>query len=108
MLHYCRACVGTLLFLSLTGGFSASAQSPDAVNAPLREVHVDGEKILTEAQVVAITGLVPGAQIGRDDLQAAADKLVHSGLFAKVSYNFHTNPPTVIATFHVAKSPPTP
>jgi outer membrane protein assembly factor BamA len=105
MLCYFRACVGTLLFLSLTGGFPASAQSTDAVNAPLREVHVDGEKILSEAQVVAITGLVPGAQIGRDDLQAAADKLVQSGLFAKVSYNFQTKLATVIVTFHVEESP---
>src|SRR5207244_7674375 len=105
MLHYFRACVGTLLFLSLTGGFSALAQSPDAVNAPLREVHVDGEKILTEAQVVAITGLVPGAQIGRDDLQAAADKLVQSGLFAKVSYNFQTKLASVLVTYHVEESP---
>ena len=105
MLCYFRSCVGTLLFLSLTGGFSASAQAPDAVNAPLREVHVDGDKILTEAQVVAITGLVPGAQIGRDDLQAAADKLVQSGLFAKVSYNFQTKLASVIVTFHVEESP---
>jgi outer membrane protein insertion porin family len=93
------------MFLSLTGGFSASAQSPDAVNAPLREVHVDGEKILAEAQVVAITGLVPGAQIGRNELQAAADKLVQSGLFAKVGYNFQTKLASVIVTFHVEESP---
>jgi len=56
----------------------------------LREIHAVGEKLLTEAQVVAITGLTPGAQIGKNDLQSAADKLVQSGLFAKVSYNFQT------------------
>jgi outer membrane protein assembly factor BamA len=105
MVRNFRTCLAPLLFLSLTGGFSRLAQSPDAVNAPLREVHVDGEKILTEAQVIAITGLVPGAQIGRDDLQAAADKLVQSGLFAKVSYNFQTKLASVIVTFHVEESP---
>jgi outer membrane protein insertion porin family len=105
MRRYFRACPGTFLLLLLLGGFSASAQSPDPVNAPLREVHVDGMKILTEAQVVAITGLVPGAQIGRNDLQTAADKLVHSGLFAKVSYNFQTKFASVLVIFHVEESP---
>jgi len=105
MLRYFRACLGALLLLPLAGGFSVSAQSPDAADAPLREVHAVGEKILTEAQVIAITGLVPGAQIGRNDLQTAADKLVQSGLFAKVSYNFQTKLASVFVTFHVEESP---
>jgi len=105
MRRYFRASLAPLLLLLLPGEFSASAQSPDAVNAPLREVHVDGEKILTEAQVIAITGLVPGAQIGRNDLQTAADKLVQSGLFAKVSYNFQAKLASVLVTFHVEESP---
>lgn len=105
MWRYFRASLAPLLFLSLTGGISASAQSTDAVSAPLREVHVEGEKILTEAQIVAITGLVPGAQVGRDDLQTAADKLVQSGLFAKVGYNFQTKLASVFVTFHVEESP---
>jgi outer membrane protein assembly factor BamA len=105
MWRYFRACLGPLLLLLLPGGFLASAQSPDDVSAPLREVRVEGEKILTEAQVIAITGLVPNAQIGRNDLQTAADKLVQSGLFAKVSYSFQTKLASVFVTFHVEESP---
>src|SRR5258705_1385296 len=108
MVRYFRTCLGTLvllLLLLLSAGFPARAQAPDPVSAPLREVHVDGEKHLTEAQVIAITGLVPGAQIGRDDLQTAADKLVQSGLFAKVSYNFQTKLASVLVTYHVEESP---
>ena len=86
-------------------GFPVSAQAPDATAAPLREIHADGQKLITEAQVVAITGLVAGSQIGRSDLQAAADKLVQSGLFAKVSYNFQTRMAGVIVTFHVEEAP---
>src|ERR1700694_6306006 len=88
MLRHSRACLGTLLLLLLPAGFHASAQAQDAATAPLREVHADGEKFLTEAQVIAITGLVAGTQIGRNDLQTAADRLAQNGLFAKVSYNF--------------------
>src|SRR5213075_148704 len=72
---------------------------------PLREVHADGEKLLNEAQVIAITGLVTGAQIGRNDLQTGADRLVQSGLFAKVSYNFQTKYAGILVTYHVQEAP---
>src|SRR5260370_16493509 len=105
MLRYFRTGLCILLLLLLPAGFPSSAQTPDAATSPLGEIHVEGEKILTEAQVIAITGLVPGAQIGRNDLQTAADKLVQSGLFAKVSYSFQTKFASVLVTFHVEESP---
>jgi outer membrane protein assembly factor BamA len=105
MLPLFRARLGTALLFLLPAAFSASAQTPEpAATAPLREVHAEGEKLLTEAQVIAITGLLPGAQIGKDDLKAAADKLVQSGLFAKVSYNFQTKVAGVLVTYHVEES----
>jgi outer membrane protein insertion porin family len=105
MLRYFRACFCTLFLLLLPPGFPASAQTPDAATSLLREVHADGEKLLTEAQVIAITGLAAGTQIGRNDLQAAADKLVQTGLFAKVSFNFQTKLAGVLVTYHVEESP---
>jgi outer membrane protein assembly factor BamA len=105
MLRYFRACLGILLLLLVPARLPISAQAPDASTAPLREVHADGEKILTEAQVIAITGLAPGAQIGRGDLQAAADKLVQSGLFTKVSFNFQTKLAAILVNYHVEESP---
>jgi outer membrane protein assembly factor BamA len=105
MLGYFRPYLGTLLLLLLPAGFPASAQAPDAATAPLREVHADGEKLLTEAQIIAITGLVTGTQIARNDLQTAADKLVQSGLFAKVGYNFQTKVAGILVTYHVQESP---
>src|SRR5260370_15068630 len=105
MLHYLRACLGTILFVLLPARFLAAAQAPDAAAAPLREVHAEGERLLTEAQVITITGLVTGAQIARNDLQAAADRLVQSGLFAKVRYNLQTKIDGVLVTYHVQESP---
>src|SRR6266581_4649787 len=105
MLRYFIASIGTVLLLLLPAVFRSSAQTPDAAISPLREIHADGEKLLTEAQVIAITGLVPGAQIARNDLQTAADKLVQSGLFAKVGFNFQTKFASVLVTFHVEESP---
>lgn len=106
MLPFFRARLGTALLLLLPAAFPAWAQTPEpAATAPLREVHAEGEKLLTEAQVIAITGLTPGAQVGKDDLKAAADKLVQSGLFAKVSYNFQTKVAGVLVTYQVEESP---
>src|SRR5216683_5281312 len=93
-----------LCFILLPSGFSTRAQAPENATAPLREVHADGEKLLTEAQVIAITDLAAGTQIGRNDLQAAADKLVQTGLFAKVSFNFQTKLAGVLVTYHVEES----
>jgi outer membrane protein assembly factor BamA len=106
MLPSFRARLGTVLLLLLPIALPARAQAPEpAASAPLREVHAEGEKLLTETQVITITGLLPGAQIGKGDLQAAADKLVQSGLFAKVSYNFQTKVAGVLVTYHVVESP---
>src|SRR6267378_1808702 len=105
MIRHFRARLGTLLLFLLPVAFPASAQTPDAASSPLREIRAVGEKLLTEAQVVAITGLTPGAQISKNDLQSAADKLVQSGLFAKVSYNFQTKVAGVFVTYHVEESP---
>src|SRR2546427_7004766 len=102
MLGHLRAGFASLSLLVLAAG-PASPQTPDNATASLREVHADGEKILSEAQVAALTGLAVGSQVGRADLQAAADKLVQTGLFAKVSYNFQTRS-GVIVTYHVEES----
>jgi len=82
----------------------ARAQSA-AGTAELREIRSEGQKILTEAQVTAISGLETGAQVGRAELQAGADKLVGSGLFSAVRYDFKTRTDGVTLTFHVAESP---
>src|SRR5260370_36113331 len=108
MLRYFRACLGILLLLLVQAFLPVSAQAPDASTAPLREVHAYGEKLLTEAQVIAITGLTSGAQIGRDDLQMAADKLVRSGFFTKVRFNFQTKLAGILSNYHMEEPPRVP
>jgi outer membrane protein assembly factor BamA len=76
--------------------------------AELREVRSDGQKKLTEVQIAALTGLQAGAQVGRDDLQKAADKLVATGLFATVKYDFRTRAEGLTLNFHLTESPRVP
>jgi len=74
--------------------------------ATLKEIHADGLKQLTEAQVASLSGLMIGSQVGRKDLQDAADSLLRTGLFAKVNYKFDThNESTLVVTFHIEESP---
>src|SRR6267142_1967825 len=96
----------TALLIALIA--SASSSQPQAAGsgtAALREVKSDGQKILTEAQIAALSGLQAGAQVGREDLQKAADKLVTSGLFATVKYDFKTRNEELTINFHVTESP---
>lgn len=79
-------------------------QSTAPTSGTLHEIHVDGFKRLTESQIVAITELQVNSQVDRDTLQAAADKLVHTGLFANVKYDFHTRGDQVTVNFHVVEN----
>jgi outer membrane protein assembly factor BamA len=107
MFHVPRVCLVAFAALASLSVSYASAQTPTAApngaaaTATLREVRAEGLKSLPAAQVVALTGLQSGAQAGREDLQTAADKLVQSGLFAHVKYNFQTRVDGLVVTFHV-------
>lgn len=84
---------------------SSRAQTSGGGTAELHEVKSEGQKTLTEAQIASLSGLKSGSQVGRDDLQKAADALVASGLFAGVKYSFKTQPEGLTLTFHVAEAP---
>jgi outer membrane protein assembly factor BamA len=75
-----------------------------AQTAPLREIHADGLKTLTEAQITELSGLTIGKEVGREDLQIGSDALVRTGLFANVSYNFVTRNDGVLLTFHLQEN----
>src|SRR6267143_149977 len=83
----------------------AIAQMPDTSTATLRELHADGMKDIAEENLLPLTALQIGAQVSRKDLQAAADHLVQSGLFAKVSYDFRTKVEGLTVTYHVKEAP---
>lgn len=73
--------------------------------ATLKEIHAEGMKTFTEPQMALLSGLAIGSQVGRKELQDAADILLRSGLFAKVTYKFDTHNDTVSLTFYVEETP---
>src|SRR6202158_16492 len=105
MARISRACLAAFAALTPLLISPAQAQTAPAATATLREVRADGLKSISEPQIAALAGLQPGAPAGRDDLQDAADKLLQSGLFTKVKYNFQTRTDGLLVTFHVEEAP---
>jgi outer membrane protein assembly factor BamA len=85
----------------------SSAYPPNAYSqtATLKEIHAEGMRTFTEPQVALLSGLPIGSLVGRKELQDAADLLLRSGLFGKVTYKFDTHNDAVSLTLHVEETP---
>jgi outer membrane protein assembly factor BamA len=92
------------LFLSL----ASEAQTPAPATASLHETRAGGLKTLSEAQVIALSQLEKGSQVGKPELQAAADRLLQTGMFAKVNYSFQTRGDGLTVTFQLEEAPRVP
>jgi outer membrane protein assembly factor BamA len=104
-----RCLVRNRLRLFVIAGFfissCAQAQAPAPATASLHEIHTEGLKTLSEAQITALSQLQKGSQVDKSDLQAAADRLLKTGLFAKVNYNFQTRGDGLTVTFQLEEAP---
>ncbi len=101
--------VSALVFGPLASNAEAQTPPPPAAaqnnsTAVLREIRVEGLKTFTNEQVATLSGLQLGQQVGRDDLQGAADKLVQSGVFAHVKYNFQSRADGLVVIFHLEEA----
>jgi outer membrane protein assembly factor BamA len=85
--------------------FLALAPKCYSQTGTLKSIHAEGMKTFTEEQIAGLSGLQLGSQVGRDDLQEAANLLLRSGLFAKANYKFDTHNNDVSLTFHVEENP---
>jgi outer membrane protein assembly factor BamA len=94
--------------LVLTCDSTACPQTPAPATANLHDIRAEGLKTLTEAQVTALSQLEKGSQVGKSDLQAAADRLLQTGMFAKVNYNFQTRGDDLTVTFQLEEAPRVP
>ena len=98
-----RCSLALVLVAPFLGHF-ASAQTPETATATLRQITVDGLAKLSQDQFVALTGLQLDSQVSRTDMQSAADRLVATGLFRDVKYQFHTHNDDLSIAFSVQES----
>ncbi|HME13176.1 MAG TPA: POTRA domain-containing protein [Candidatus Acidoferrum sp.] len=102
------ATFGVALSPLFSGRAAAIAQTPppaETATAALRQISATGLKLVPESAVLTLSGLTVGAQVGRTDLQAAADRLLQTGLFAGVNYNFKTRDGGVSIEFQLQEAP---
>lgn len=94
--------IGTLFFAIVP---ILCAQAPAPPTALLSQIRLEGLKDLPEAQIIALSELHTGTPVGKADLQAAADRLLKTGLFAKVNYKFDTRDEQLTVTFQLQEAP---
>jgi len=92
-----------LLLAALLPASPTSAQAPPP--AVIAEIHASGSRHYTEAQIVALSGLKPGAPITREHLQAVANYLAQLGIFSRVNYRFTTRDADTNLEFQVEDAP---
>ena len=99
--HYSK-CI--LLLLALTGApgpLSLSAQQAIGDGAKLSRVEFQGLKHLTPEQLLKVSGLEIGQTVNVDALDAAAQRLMDSGLVHKLSYRLQNKAGLATVTFQV-------
>jgi outer membrane protein assembly factor BamA len=82
----------------------AQTSAPPAT-AKIASIEVSGSKKFTNAQVAQASGLKVGDVVGKEELQAAANRLAASGNFGGVSYKFTTDTTGIHLTFEVEEAP---
>jgi outer membrane protein assembly factor BamA len=93
--------VSLALFLVPSGNPGANGQQK---TLRLARIEIAGLKRLTEDQVVATSGLQLGQTVDTAILDAAAKKLVDSGMFANVSYRLRSTGDQATLTFQVKEA----
>jgi outer membrane protein assembly factor BamA len=83
-------------------------QSAATGTGKLASITVTGTKRYPTDKIAAASGLAIGQVVGRDDLQAAADKLADLGAFSNVNYRFKTITGGVALEFVVQDAPTVP
>lgn len=92
-----------LCFLYLLAAESAIAQQGKVV-----AVRVVGSQRYAEAQVAAASGLQVGQSVGREEIQAAADRLAQLGPFLRSNYRFASKGEEITVEFQVEDAPTVP
>jgi outer membrane protein assembly factor BamA len=108
MSRFFRVFLGTSIFASIFLFIPAQAQTPAPATASLHEIRAQGLKTLSESQIISLSQLEKGSQVGKTELQAAADRLLQTGMFAKVNYNFQTRADGLTVTFQLEEAPRVP
>jgi outer membrane protein assembly factor BamA len=88
---------------------ASAPATPAPTQWPIQSLAVEGNKVFTRDQVLAVAGLKVGQVAGKPEFEAARDRLVASGAFETVGYKFEPagDRQGFVATFQVVEAQPT-
>ncbi len=96
------------LVAAFSGIFPGAAPAQQAEKAPLTAMTISGLRSLPPDLILAESGLKNGDPVGREELQAAADRLAQLGLFSKINYEFKTRNGGLSVNFVAEENPRVP
>jgi outer membrane protein assembly factor BamA len=94
--------------LLLTATLRAQQDDQTSASGKLAAVKITGSFKYAPELVGAETGLSPGSNVTKADLQNGADRLARCGLFSNVNYRFYSTDAGVVAEYEVTDAPTLP
>jgi outer membrane protein assembly factor BamA len=67
---------------------AAAAPAPAPTKWPVKSISIEGGRLYSAEQVIAVSGLKIGQMAGKDEFEAARDRLLATGAFESVGYKF--------------------
>jgi outer membrane protein assembly factor BamA len=101
-LNSCRFLVlAALALIFFPSRLSAAQEAAGRLTA----IKASGSQRFSSPKIATETGLTIGREIKKEDLQAAANRLIQLGIFSDVRYRFSTQAGTIDAEFQVTDGP---
>ena len=95
---------GVMLSVVIHAGAQQAKQPAAAGKMRLQKIEVSGLKRMSEAQLIERSGLQLGQQVDVAALDAAAEQLLATGLFTRLSYRYRTQGEAATVTFEVEEA----
>ncbi|HXG32201.1 MAG TPA: POTRA domain-containing protein [Bryobacteraceae bacterium] len=79
--------------------------APVASKWPVERIAIEGNRRYGQEQILAVAGLQPGSLAGREEFEAARERLLETGAFESIAYRFQPAPDGkgYVVTFEVAE-----
>ncbi len=87
------------------GPIRRQVPAPAGSKWPLERIAIEGNRRYAQEQILAVAGLQPGSPAGREEFEAARERLLETGAFESIAYRFQPGPDGkgYAVTFEVAE-----
>jgi outer membrane protein assembly factor BamA len=108
MMRFTLICLAAFNLLSYSPALRSQAQpapSSQVKKGKVASIQFKGNRSYPSRQIFERSGLHVGDLVSKEDLQAAADRLLQLGLFSSVTYSFKSRGEDLDLTFEITEAP---